>query len=249
MVRYLETMRLLSVLLKAQSHKVRGLICTLPSALILGFVDVNIVVVRAPSMFTNLQNGNLDGYCVGEPWNTVAVRRGLGWGVSTSVQLAPHHPEKVLMVRQAFSDQHPDEHLALIAAVYEACEWCDQTENREDLARVLARKHYLNVPFEVLKDSLFDSFNFGYGRVESLPDFHVFHRHHANEPTALKAAWVANNLVPLGNKAYVPAVSPSELTKVFREDIFRAALRLVEKTAFMNPPTDDEPETETATCC
>lgn len=208
--------------------------------------DVNIVIVPAPSMFENLRNGHLDGYCVGEPWNTVAVRKNMGGVAATSLDLAPGHAEKVLMVRKDFAEQHPDEHLRLIAAVYEGCVWCDAPENREELARVLSRRAYLNVPFETLRESLSESLNFGPGITEALSDFHVFHRYDANAPTLMKAAWVTNNLLRLGQSDRNATVPPATLPKVFREDIYQAALRLVENCPVTS--NQPEPESETALC-
>jgi ABC-type nitrate/sulfonate/bicarbonate transport system substrate-binding protein len=68
-------------------------------------VDVEIVTVPPPQMFPNLRAGNLDGYCVGEPWNSLAVMRRAGWCVATSAELAPLHPEKVLIVRRDFAEE------------------------------------------------------------------------------------------------------------------------------------------------
>ncbi len=208
--------------------------------------DVNVVIVPAPSMFENLRNGHLDGYCVGEPWNTVAVRKNMGWVASTSLDLAPGHAEKVLMVRKDFAEQHTDEHVRLIAAIYEACLWCDAPANREELARVLSRRAYLNVSFETLRDSLTGSLDLGPGVAEALSDFHVFHRYDANAPTPMKAAWVTNNLLRLGQPDRTPAASPATLAKVFREDIYQAALRLVESQPVPETRLETEPETA---CC
>lgn len=210
--------------------------------------DVNIVIVPAPSMFDNLRNGNLDGYCVGEPWNTVAVRQNVGWCAATSLQLSPRHPEKVLMVRNDFSEQHPEEHLRLIAAVYEACQWCDATGNREELARVLSRRLYVNTSFKVLKDCLLDSFDFGTTQRELLPEFHVFNRFNANAPTPDKAAWVMNNLLRTRTAHETRALPPSSLQKIFREDIFSAAMELVENGVPAELQTEIEPEPVTACC-
>jgi len=200
--------------------------------------DVHLVVVPAPSMLTSLHNRNLDGYCVGEPWNSAAVRAGLGWGAATSRQLAPRHPEKVLMVRRDFASQHPDEHLALIAAVLEACAWCDQPGNREQLARVLSRRHYVNAPFETLRESLLDSFDFGHGRIETIPDFHVFHHGDANVPTGQKAAWVMTHLLPLGTQHPAVAPSPSFISRIFSEEIHKAARELVGRASPASPPSE-----------
>jgi len=103
-------------------------------------VDVDIVTVPPPQMFPNLRAGNLDGYCVGEPWNSLAVMRRAGWCAATSAELAPLDPEKVLMVRRNFAEERETEHLALI----EACDFCDRPENRERVMETLAQPQYLD---------------------------------------------------------------------------------------------------------
>ena len=183
--------------------------------------DVRIVVVPAPSMFENLKSGNLDGYCVGEPWNSAAVQAGIGWCVATSAQLAPSHPEKVLMARREFAEHHEREHLAVIAALIEACEFCDQPENRELVISTIAYHKYVNASVEALRGSLQDRFDFGKGRVERLPDFHIFSRHNANEPTTSRTGWVMQNLFP---------ASTQSGEGVFRADIFQQAKQLVAGT-------------------
>ncbi|MBI4662500.1 MAG: ABC transporter substrate-binding protein [Verrucomicrobia bacterium] len=190
--------------------------------------DVRIVTVPAPSMFENLKSGNLDGYCVGEPWNTVAVQAGLGWCVTTSVHLASWHPEKVLMVRRQFAEEHETEHLALVAAITEACAFCDQTENREQVVATIAYPKYVNASVEALRGSMMGTFDFGNGRVETLPDFHVFSRHDANEPSTEKSAWILRNLFSSGVvKNRSAALTGAE---VFRPDIFHEAMDLVNET-------------------
>ncbi len=188
--------------------------------------DIHLAVVPAPSMLTSLRNNNLDGYCVGEPWNSAAVKEGLGWIAATSLQLAPRHPEKVLLVRREFDRQHPEEHRALIAALLAACAWCDEPGNREELARVLARRQYVNAPFEVLRESLQHTLDFGHGRREIQADFHLFNQGDANRPSARKAAWVINTLLPLSSRLPGVAPSPAAMTRVFREDIFDEARKL-----------------------
>jgi len=213
-------------------------------------VDIHLVVVPAPSMLTSLRNRNLDGYCVGEPWNSAAVSEGLGWIAATSIQLAPRHPEKVLMVRREFDEQHPEEHRALIAALLEACAWCDQPGNREELARVLSRRHYVNAPFEVLRDSLQHTFDFGQGRSETHPEFHIFNQGDANLPSAKKAAWVMNHLLPLSSRLPAVAPSPATMARIFREDIFQAAVRLGGRiTAPAAGVTSEAPSDTETVCC
>ena len=192
--------------------------------------DVRIVVVPPPQVAANLRAGHLDGYCVGEPYNSLAVLVKSGWCVAISPELAPGHPEKVLMVRKDFAERSEHDHLALIAALVEACRFCDRPENRERITETLAQIHYVNVPIRALQMSLGGTFDFGNGRIEKVPNFHVFARGNANEPTWEKARWVIANLHSAGlldDPAEVPA---EHADRWFRADIHQQALQLIQPT-------------------
>ncbi len=205
--------------------------------------DVRIVVVPPPSMVSNLKSGNLDGYCVGEPWNSVAVNAGIGWVAATSAQLSPLHPEKVLMVRRRFADERDGEHKALIAALLEACCYCDQPSNQPRIIEALAKPQYLNVPEEILRGSMVGPFNFGHDRCENVPNFTLFHRYDANEPTTEKAAWILRQLISTGAIKDRSSSGPEVLAKVFRSDIFQQATQLT------SAKSKHEIESETETLC
>jgi len=187
--------------------------------------DVRIVVVPPAQMVPNLKAGHLDGFCVGEPWNSLAVRAGEGCTVALSAELDPLHPEKVLMVRRDFADRRGPEHLAMLAALLEACAYCDAPENHAALISVLARPEFVNVSEEVLRCGLSGPFNVTRKESRSVPDFCIFHRHDANEPSADKAGWVLRNLRTSG-LCNEPALLNAALgRRVFRADIFHSAQR------------------------
>jgi len=197
--------------------------------------DVRIVVVPPAQMYRNLAAGTLDGYCAGEPWGTVAVRAGEGWCPAWSARLAPAHLEKVLMVRASFAEGRSAEHLALVAALHEACAWCDVPANRPQLARWLAGANYLALPVEAILPALTGRFDCGQGVVEAVPDFHIFSRGGANLPSpeaaaALQAELVAAGLIPR------TAVSPDLPGRLFRPDLYRAALSQT-TTHALHPPS------------
>lgn len=192
--------------------------------------DVKLVVVPPPQMYPNLASGHLDGYCVGEPWNSVAVLARKGWCAATSADIAPHHPEKVLMVRRSFAEERAEEHLALLAALLEACRFCDLPENRERVIETLAQPEYVHAPIHALRTSMCGTFDFGWGRAEKAPDFHLFSRHDANAPDAAKAAWVVEQLHSCGMLPD-PGVLPADYaTTLFRPDLYERAKQLVHHT-------------------
>ncbi len=187
--------------------------------------DVRIVVVPPAQMFRNLAAGTLDGFCAGEPWNTLAVREGAGWCPMWSAAHAPGHVEKVLMVTRRFAEARAAEHAALVAALAAAGAWCDEPANREPLAQILSEARWLNLPARVILPALLGRFDCGCGRVESVPDFHVFHRGGANVPAPEKAVALQQALGTAGLLPPAAVTDPELPRRLFREDLHRDALQ------------------------
>ena len=186
--------------------------------------DVRIVIVPPRQVFSNLRAGYLDGYCAGEPWNSLAVLTGKGWCAATSADIAPLHPEKVLMVRRDFAEGESAAHLALVAALQEACRFCDRPENRERIMETLAEPHYIDAPIQALRMSMAGTFDFGHGRVEKMPGFHLFHRHGANVPSLVRAQWVLDQMRACHLLPDPALVDDQAAAETFRLDLFEAAV-------------------------
>ena len=187
--------------------------------------DVRIVIVPPAQMVANLQAGHLDGFCVGEPWNSVAVQARAGWIAATSADLDPGHPEKVLMVRRDFAECRAGEHTALIAALLEAGEFCDAPENHAQIISTLARPEYVGVSETALRHGISGELDLGHGISRRVANFCIFHRDNASEPSRDKAGWVLE-LVRASGFCPAPAVLDSGFTrKIFRADIFEQATR------------------------
>ena len=204
-------------------------------------VKVRIEPAAATQMFPLLKMGYLDGYCVGEPWSSLAVQAGVGVCVATSAQLAPSHPEKVLLVRRDFAEQRGEEHERLIAALIEACAFCDQPENRSQLCDLLALPQYVNVPVECLDAGLLDPGRLGSGPLASGSS--IFHRNRANDPTSEKAAWVTGKLYEFLRWTARPAA----VNNVFQRSIFLRALAMT--TRRRSSPTSRLNVADKKTCC
>ena len=199
--------------------------------------DVRIVIVPPPQVCQNLKAGNLDGFCVGEPWNSLAVQSRLGWTVATSSDLSRGHPEKILLVREEFAEKKSEQHLALMVALLEACRWCDQPENLGEIVSMLCRPEYLNLPAKVVLPSLSGRYDYGNGRREVLDDFFGFHRHNANEPTPNQVEWIAEHLVDNGfSKLAKPSAELCQ--RVFRRDLYERAHKMLQKGV----PSSFQPE-------
>ncbi len=186
--------------------------------------DVRIVVVPPPQLHRNLAAGTIDGYCVGDPYNSQAVREKTGWIAATSADLAPGHPEKVLMVRDDFATVRAEEHLALVGALQEAAVLCDDVSFRPELVRLLSRPEHLNIPVKMLTPALLGPLDLGRGEEPvSAENYIRFSRDEANVPTPLRAQWiidgcVRHGLIPRGQTL------PADLARrVFRSDLFSQA--------------------------
>jgi two-component system, oxyanion-binding sensor len=110
--------------------------------------DVRLCVIPPPQMPEHMAKGYLDGFCVGEPWNTLAEERGCGSVIACGNDIIPNHPEKVLAVTQRWAKQHPETLEPLIRAVLRACVYCQDPANQPELAALLARPEYVGVPVE-----------------------------------------------------------------------------------------------------
>lgn len=185
--------------------------------------DVQLITVPPPQMAPNLKAGHLDGFCAGEPWNALAISARAGWIAATDLEVDPGHPEKVLMVRRDVAERCSDQHVALLAAVLEACERCSRSEHHDEVARVLARPEYLGVPAETIKRNLAGELDLARSGPRVWPGFSDFYGDDTNEPSLDKAAWVLGLLRNSGLCARPEMLTPALGRQVFRTDLYEQA--------------------------
>lgn len=181
--------------------------------------DVEIVFLPPPLMTRHLKAGHIDGYCVGEPWNSDAVLSGIGWVPTTSAELSHGHPEKILLVSDRFIDEHKEDTIRLVGALLESCAQCQDPAFRADLLDILSQSKYTGASREVLANSLGKSFRAGNRNIES-DSFHIFHGPGVNAPTVDKASWTLSGLRTTG---VLPEIAGVPLSRIYREDLFHAA--------------------------
>ena len=132
--------------------------------------DVNLIVVPPPQMVANMKVGNMEAFCVGEPWNEQLVRQGIGFTACTTGEIWKGHPEKVLGMRADWVDAHPNATLALMRAVIEAQMWCDDRANTDEMAAIIGRRQWCNVPAGDIVPRLKGEVTYGNGRSETRPE-------------------------------------------------------------------------------
>jgi ABC-type nitrate/sulfonate/bicarbonate transport system substrate-binding protein len=180
--------------------------------------EVKLVVVPPPQMPAHLKAGHLHGYCVGEPWNSVAALAGSGWRAAKGEDIAPHHPEKVLMTLRGFAESRAEEHEQLIASLLEACRFCAEPENRESIAKLLGQSRYVNASSEALCASL----DAAISMAENTEQFNL---EPTLEPSPDKAAWVLQQLHESGLLPASANLRPIRGSEFFRADTFKRALQ------------------------
>lgn len=181
--------------------------------------DAEIIFLPPPLMPRHLKAGHIDGYCVGEPWNSVAIVEGTGWCPVTSAELSHGHPEKVLLLSGRFLHERRDDSIALVAALLDACKMCQDPAFLDQLVAILSMDEYTGASPDVLRNSLCGQFSTGNQTING-GAFHVFHGESVNRPTVEKASWVLAGLRTIGA---LPEITAGSLSRIYREDIFHAA--------------------------
>jgi NitT/TauT family transport system ATP-binding protein len=186
--------------------------------------EVEIVIVPPPLMAEALAADRIDGYCVGEPWNTAAVARKAGHIVTVKAAIWKSSPEKVLGVAAQWADTNPEALAALLRSLYRAAEWCGTRANRGELARLLAGVGYVDCPADWFQAALEGSIGVGGGDTVAVSDFFLPHAKGATFPWKSHALWFYTQMV---RWKQVEASNANETIArgTYRPDLYRAALR------------------------
>ncbi|HEY3327635.1 MAG TPA: CmpA/NrtA family ABC transporter substrate-binding protein [Novimethylophilus sp.] len=136
--------------------------------------DVKTIVVPPPQMVANMRVGNMDGFCVGEPWNARAIYDKIGFSVATSQDIWVDHPEKVLGTTADFVQKHPNTARAMIMAVLDACRFIETATNRAQVAKLISSKSYVNAPEEVIAGRFVGHYENGLGKKWEDPNYMKF---------------------------------------------------------------------------
>jgi NitT/TauT family transport system ATP-binding protein len=185
--------------------------------------DIGLTVVPPPYMADALAGGHIDGYCVGEPWNSAAVVAGVGRIVTTTTAIWRSSPEKVLGMRSDWAEQNPDAAAALLRALYRASLWCDSPKNAQEMVELLSTPSYLDVAQSTLMAGLTGRIAFGEGQPQLVPEFRSFARRAATFPWISHGLWFFSQMVRWGQAELTPATLET-VRRCIRPDLYRKAL-------------------------
>ncbi|ESY88630.1 ABC transporter substrate-binding protein [Mesorhizobium australicum] len=187
--------------------------------------DVSTIVVPPPQMVANMKVGNMDVFCVGEPWNEQLVHQGVGFTAATTGELWKGHPEKALGLRAAFIEKYPNATKAIVMAVMAAQQWCDTKENKDEMATIIGKRQWMNVPVADIIGRLKGDINYGNGRVATATDLYMkFWKGGVSYPFKSHDSWFLAENIRWGK--FAPTTDIKALVdQVNREDIWREAAK------------------------
>ncbi len=179
--------------------------------------DVEITVLPPAETAAALKQGEIDGFCAGAPWGSIASASGAGRTILVSSEIWRNHPEKCLAVGR-FAEREPEAAEQMLAALLEAARYCDEPRNAADIAAILARPEYLDVDAEFIRASL-------PGPAEALRgevDRSVFAAHSANTPSRAHALWFLSQMARWN---YLPRMIDAKALaeKTYRPEMLRVA--------------------------
>ena len=198
---------------------------------------VKIITIPPPQMVANMKVGNMDGYCVGEPWGGVAVKQGIGFTQIASQDIWKDHPEKALVVNKDFSSKRKADLVKVMKAVMEACIWLDNPSNRKKAAAIIGKAPYVNAPADVIEARLMGDYNLGCNQGTEIytKDYMLFHKGGmVNYPRKSYAIWAMAQFVRFGYLKEAPNYA-AIADKLILQDLYEE----VAKSMKVKVPNDD----------
>lgn len=186
--------------------------------------EIEIVIVPPPFMADALAAGRIDGYCAGEPWNSVSVVAGTGHIATVKAAIWKTSPEKVVGVRKAWAEKHPEALSALLRALHHAARWCEDPANRGELAALMAQPSFLGVSPALQMPILTGHLALGGGAELTVEDFFLPFGKAANFPWKSHALWFYTQMVRWGQIKH-SAAHMALARDTYRPDLYRAALK------------------------
>ena len=137
--------------------------------------DAKVITVPPPQMVANMRVGNMDGFCVGEPWGHRAIIDGIGITAVTTQDIWKDHPEKTLGTTAEFVQKHPNTCRAVMMAVLEAGRWIDASlSNKAKMAETIADKSYVNTGVDAINQRILGRYQNGLGKTWDDPNHMKF---------------------------------------------------------------------------
>ena len=193
--------------------------------------DVSLLTVPAAQTVANMKTGTMEGFSTGDPWPGRLIKDDIGFVAALTAQMWPSHPEEYLGMRADWVDKNPKATKAILKAVMEAQQWCDKQENRKELAQIVAKASYFNVPAATLEPMFMGKYVMGDGQPD-INDFNMAVRYWKTDkgsvsyPYKSLDLWFLTESVRWGflPKTYLET-SKNLIDKVNRSDLWKEAAK------------------------
>jgi nitrate/nitrite transport system substrate-binding protein len=187
--------------------------------------DISVVPVPPPQMVANMKVGNMETFCVGEPWNAQLVNQKVGFSALVTGELWNDHPEKAFAMRADWVDKNPNAAKAMLMAVQESQQWCEKAENKEEMIAIISKQKWFKVPAKDIIERAQGNIDYGDGRtVKDYPYKMKFWANNASYPYKSHDLWFLTENIRWG---YLPADTDTKkiIDQVNREDLWKAAAK------------------------
>jgi nitrate/nitrite transport system substrate-binding protein len=201
--------------------------------------DCDLKVIPPANMFTGMQSGDVDGFCVGEPWNAKTVAEKIGFTAINTQDIWKDHPEKVLGMRADFAEKNPKTVKAMLKALHEASVWLDNLDNRPEQCQIISKTNYVNTPPENILSRMQGKYDFGDGRTKQDPNYMIFSSRNCNYPQLKYATWFMAQFRRWGIISGTPDYD-GVTKKVMRSDLYEEAMKEI---SYSHGGPDAKPET------
>ncbi len=184
---------------------------------------VKIITIPPPQMVANMKVGNMDGYCVGEPWGGVAVKEGIGFTAIASQDIWQHHPEKALGVNPEFAAKRRGDLKLVMRAILEASAYIDDPAHKAEVAKVIGAAPYVNAPADVIDARLEGKYALGkdLGETTYRDDTMLFsNKGMTNFPRHSYGAWFMAQYLRFGYLKELPDTK-AIAEKLILQDLYR----------------------------
>ena len=186
--------------------------------------DLALQTIPPAQMVVDLKADTIDGFCVGEPWNLRAAMDESGFTIATDREIYDGHPGKVLGLREDWASAYPNTHVALTKALLDACRYCADPENEDEIRQILSQRPYLGTPMEYIHLGNPNSKVCELNQPMREYAHHLFFGNGANRPSRTEHLWHMTQLARWGDVPF-PRNWLEILERIVRVDVYSTAAR------------------------
>ena len=199
--------------------------------------EFRLIVTPPPQMVSNISIGAIQAYMVAEPWNTRAIsgNEGIGFTLAQGREIWRGHPDRLLAVQESFIENYPQTYRSLVKGMVEACQYCSQPENREEVARIISQRSFTGAEVKYTRPGIVGNYNYGgfdgKQRVVDSPATTIFFdlppkissvpHDHSTFLWQSESLWLMTQAARWGQLQEFPANAEEIARKAWRTDLYR----------------------------